>query len=114
MRSLTYWELKNGGVIKLALDLVLKTSGTFGYGDRYLTSPQKVTLLVPYGVIKVNQLTEPMMVPIPKKIGEILNTNLSGELSEWFMEHAWKACASERVPGVRIPHSPHIPGSHSG
>ena len=30
-----------GRVIKLALDLVLKTSGTFGYGDRYLTLPQK-------------------------------------------------------------------------
>ena len=30
---------KIGRVIKLALDLVLKTSGTFGYGDRYLTLP---------------------------------------------------------------------------
>lgn len=31
----------NGRVIKLALDLVLKTSGTERYGDRYLTLPQK-------------------------------------------------------------------------
>ena len=31
---------------------------------------------------------------------------MTGELSEWFMEHAWKACVSERVPWVRIPHSP--------
>jgi hypothetical protein len=38
-----------------------------------------VTLLVPYGVIKTNQLTEPMKVPIPKKIGKILNVN-----------HKWK------------------------
>ena len=33
-------RLQIGRVIKLALDLVLKTSGTFGYGDRYLTLPQ--------------------------------------------------------------------------
>ena len=32
-----------GRVIKLALDLVLKTSGTFGYGDRYLTFPQTMS-----------------------------------------------------------------------
>lgn len=32
---------KNGRVINLAIDLVLKTSGTFGYGDRYLTFPHK-------------------------------------------------------------------------
>ena len=31
----------NGRVIKLALDLVLKTSGTERYGDRYLTLPLK-------------------------------------------------------------------------
>ena len=64
------------------------------------------TLLVPYGVIKTNQLTEPMMVPIPKKLGEILNVIQTGKLSEWLMEHAWKACAPERVPRVRIPHFP--------
>jgi hypothetical protein len=58
-------EIKNGEVIKLALDLVLKISGTFGYGDRYLTSPQKDTLLVPYGVIKKNQLTEPETEVLP-------------------------------------------------
>ena len=34
-------RLQNGRVIKLALDLVLKTSGTERYGDRYLTLPQK-------------------------------------------------------------------------
>ena len=34
-------KLQNGRVIKLALDLVLKTSGTERYGDRYLTLPQK-------------------------------------------------------------------------
>ena len=33
-------RLQIGRVIKLALDLVLKTSGTYGYGDRYLTLPQ--------------------------------------------------------------------------
>ena len=64
------------------------------------TSPlrKKDALLVPYGVIKTNQLTEPMMVPIPKKIGKILFVVLNGKLSEWLMEHAWKACASEGVP----------------
>ena len=40
-----------------------------------------VTLLVPYGVIKKNQLTEPMMVPIPKKIGKILYFNHNQSLS---------------------------------
>ena len=35
-----YITLMNGRVIKLALDLVLKTSGTERYGDRYLTLPQ--------------------------------------------------------------------------
>lgn len=34
-------KLQKGRVIKLALDLVLKTSGTERYGDRYLTLPQK-------------------------------------------------------------------------
>lgn len=64
------------------------------------------TLLVPYRVIKTNRLTEPMTVPIPKKLGEILNVVQSGELSEWLMEHAWKACVGEIRPGVQIPHSP--------
>ena len=35
-----------------------------------------------------------------------LRKEITGELSEWFMEHAWKACVLERVPRVRIPHSP--------
>ncbi|MDF2616800.1 MAG: hypothetical protein K0Q47_1455, partial [Sedimentibacter sp.] len=29
-----------------------------------------------------------------------------GEMSEWFKEHAWKACLRETVTGVRIPLSP--------
>src|SRR5687768_5179200 len=29
-----------------------------------------------------------------------------GEMSEWFKEHAWKACVRETVPWVRIPLSP--------
>ena len=29
-----------------------------------------------------------------------------GEMSEWFKEHAWKACVQETVPRVRIPLSP--------
>ncbi len=29
-----------------------------------------------------------------------------GEVSEWFKEHAWKACVRETVPRVRIPPSP--------
>ena len=29
-----------------------------------------------------------------------------GELSEWFKEHAWKACIGASLSGVRIPHSP--------
>ena len=29
-----------------------------------------------------------------------------GEMSEWFKEHAWKACVGETLPGVRIPLSP--------
>ena len=33
-----------------------------------------------------------------------------GEVSEWFKEHAWKACVRLRVPRVRIPPSPpHLP-----
>ena len=27
-------------------------------------------------------------------------------MSEWFKEHAWKACVLETVPWVRIPPSP--------
>jgi hypothetical protein len=34
------------------------------------------------------------------------NTQLSGEVSEWFKEHAWKACVGETQPWVRIPPSP--------
>src|SRR6185436_14379587 len=30
----------------------------------------------------------------------------AGEMSEWFKEHAWKACVRETVPRVRIPFSP--------
>ncbi len=37
-----------------------------------------------------------------------MKLNLTGELSEWFNEHAWKACVRENVPRVRIPHSPQI------
>ena len=29
-----------------------------------------------------------------------------GEVSEWFKEHAWKACVGETQPWVRIPPSP--------
>src|SRR5262245_58575438 len=29
-----------------------------------------------------------------------------GEMSEWFKEHAWKACVGETLPRVRIPLSP--------
>ena len=29
-----------------------------------------------------------------------------GEMSEWFKEHAWKACVGETPPWVRIPLSP--------
>jgi hypothetical protein len=31
-----------------------------------------------------------------------------GEVSEWSIEHAWKACVLETVPRVRIPPSPPI------
>src|SRR5689334_3663163 len=31
---------------------------------------------------------------------------LNGEMSEWFKEHAWKACVGETLPRVRIPLSP--------
>jgi hypothetical protein len=34
---------------------------------------------------------------------------LSGEVSERFKEHAWKACVLETVPWVRIPPSPMMP-----
>ena len=30
----------------------------------------------------------------------------NGEVSEWFKEHAWKACVGETQPWVRIPPSP--------
>src|SRR5436189_4932101 len=28
---------------------------------------------------------------------------LNGEMSEWSIEHAWKACVGETLPRVRIP-----------
>ena len=31
---------------------------------------------------------------------------MNGEVSEWFKEHAWKACVGETLPWVRIPPSP--------
>src|SRR6266478_1769771 len=31
---------------------------------------------------------------------------LNGEMSEWSIEHAWKACVGETLPRVRIPLSP--------
>jgi hypothetical protein len=34
---------------------------------------------------------------------------LNGEMSEWSIEHAWKACVGETLPRVRIPFSPPIP-----
>jgi hypothetical protein len=33
---------------------------------------------------------------------------VSGEVSEWFKEHAWKACVGEILPWVRIPPSPPV------
>jgi hypothetical protein len=39
----------------------------------------------------------------------LVNTQLSGEVSEWFKEHAWKACVGETQPWVRIPPSPPFP-----
>ena len=33
---------------------------------------------------------------------------LNGEMSEWSIEHAWKACVRETVPWVRIPLSPPV------
>lgn len=30
----------------------------------------------------------------------------SGQMSEWFKEHAWKACVGETLPWVRIPLCP--------
>jgi hypothetical protein len=33
---------------------------------------------------------------------------LNGEMSEWSIEHAWKACVGETLPRVRIPLSPPI------
>src|SRR5262249_39767208 len=36
---------------------------------------------------------------------------LNREMSEWFKEHAWKACVGETLPWVRIPLSP--PKFHS-
>src|SRR5690242_14990512 len=32
---------------------------------------------------------------------------LNGEMSEWSIEHAWKACVGETLPWVRIPLSPY-------
>jgi hypothetical protein len=34
---------------------------------------------------------------------------LNGEMSEWSIEHAWKACVGETLPWVRIPLSPPSP-----
>src|SRR5208283_4141246 len=36
----------------------------------------------------------------------LLTFHLSGEVSERFKEHAWKACVGEILPWVRIPPSP--------
>lgn len=38
-------ETTKGRVIKLAFNLVLKTSGTERYGDRYLTLPQNIWIV---------------------------------------------------------------------
>ena len=62
-----------GEVAEWSIAPVLKTGGReSGPWVRIPLLPLMDTLLVPYGVIKTNQLTEPMMVPIPKKIGKIL------------------------------------------
>jgi hypothetical protein len=45
------------------------------------------------------------MLPSLKSF-EIYYALIYGEMSEWFKEHAWKACVLERVPRVRIPLSP--------
>ena len=34
----------------------------------------------------------------PDRGFESLNLRKIGKLSEWLKEHAWKACAAERVP----------------
>ncbi len=36
----------------------------------------------------------------------MVESKRSGEMSEWFKEHAWKACVGVTPPWVRIPLSP--------
>src|SRR5262249_11088698 len=36
----------------------------------------------------------------------VLTVRTFGEMSEWFKEHAWKACVGVTPPWVRIPLSP--------
>src|SRR5438034_9937916 len=44
---------------------------------------------------------------IPKfHICGVLESIVCGEMSEWFKEHAWKACVGVTPPWVRIPLSP--------
>ena len=55
-----------------------------------------------------------LLQPMPKKYsaskdeGVIFALLISGDLSEWLKEHAWKACKRETVSRVRIPQSPHL------
>jgi hypothetical protein len=43
-----------------------------------------------------------------KKTGGYYPTDLTGGVSEWFKEQAWKVCIQETVSGVRIPSPPLI------
>ncbi len=42
----------------------------------------------------------------PKGKAFVVESFGPGEMSEWFKEHAWKACVGETPPWVRIPLSP--------
>src|SRR5208282_4106423 len=45
-------------------------------------------------------------LPPRLRFATLLKFHLSGEVSERFKEHAWKACVGEILPWVRIPPSP--------
>jgi hypothetical protein len=55
---------------------------------------------VPTGKRRVRELTVS---------AKLLRLMCSGEVSERFKEHAWKACVGEILPWVRIPPSPPFP-----
>ncbi len=56
--------------------------------------------------IRINILSLSAIAKQHKIAYRSLNSNDSGRVSEWPMEHAWKVCVRLSVPRVRIPPLP--------